>query len=292
MGKFPYQPNPDVFVQVSICSVNTFLDFHPFNINLNAANRHKIDSVLLNSVGSNFILFHEYTYTEELRELYQNYSNQNNCIIIGGSGLESNGANFYAYAPVFTPNQELIKVYKRRITHVETILSESRIIDYPNKVPRQIKVAINNDIDVLVSVYVCYDFLVEGKTEVRDDIIFVPQFEPSPQQFITEGDKISKGWDNFVLGANNSNDNQRSIGFVPTLNSQSINSLALRHWRDKRYPSGKGKLDSHHHTISFDITGEKLITFQLNVGNPVTKGSTLSFVSSQPNFKPIAEFAL
>lgn len=292
MSKFPYQQNPDVFVQVSVCSVNSFIDIAPFRVNLNPANRQKIDTVLQNSVGSNFILFPEYTYTEELREVYQAYSNQNNCIIIGGSGLESIGANFYAYAPVFIPNQELIKVYKKRITPVETGLSGGRIIDYPEKVQRRMEVEINPDLKLYVSVYVCYDFLVENKNEFRDDIIFVPQYEPSPQMYITEGDRVSNGWENFVLGANNSNNNQRSIGFTPTLSGQIINALVLRQWRATRYPLGRAKLLSHHHTVAYDTTEEKLLTFSLNVGNPRSKASTFSFVPMQPNFIPLKELAL
>lgn len=292
MSKFPYQQNPDVFVQVSVCSLNSFLEIVPFRVNLNAANRHKIDTVLQNSVGSNFLLFPEYTYTEELREVYQEYSNQNSCIIIGGSGLESIGQNFYAFAPVFIPNQEPIKVYKKRITQVETGLSGGHIIDYPDKVQRRMEIEINADLKLYVSVYVCYDFLVENKNEFRDDIIFVPQYEPSPQIYITEADKVSNGWENFVLGANNANNNQRSIGFTPTLNGQIINALTLRQWRTSRYPSGRAKLQSHHHTIAYDISNERLLTFSLNVGNPRSKTSTFSFIPQQPNFIPITELVL
>lgn len=290
MGKLPYQPQEDCLVQVSICSVNTFINPHPFSINLTEANRQKINSALQNSIGSNFILFPEYTYTDELQIQYQNFSNQNNCIIIGGSGLEAVNANFYAFAPVFLPNQELIKVYKRRITPIETVISGGKLIDYPDKVPRQIRVAVNDDTDVIVSVYVCYDFLVENKSD-RDDIIFVPQYEPSPQQFISEGDKISKGWENFVFGANNSNNNQRSLGFA-SLNSQIINGLASRNWRAHAYSDEHGNQMNYHNTISYDIQGEKLLTFRINVGKPFSKASTFSFEGNQPILVPIAEFEL
>jgi len=293
MSKFPYQPHKDILVQVAVCSVNSFLKINPFSVDLNEVNLAKINTVLENSIDSKFILFPEYTYSSELQELYRDYSNQNNCIIIGGSGLESFGTKYYAYAPVFIPNQDLIKVYKRRITPIETVLSGGKIIDYPDKVQRHIEVSISDETDVRISVYVCYDFFVENKTEQRSDIIFVPQYEPSPQSFISEAEKTSKGWDNFVLGANNSNDNQRSVGFVPNLNDQIINGLALREWRDERYPSdGRKNLDREHYRISFDITGEKLITFNLNVGNPVADISTFSYVSNQPNFIPLNKIDL
>ena len=49
---------------------------------MNECNRKKIDSALRETIGSNFIIFPEYTYTDELEESYKDYSNQNNCIII------------------------------------------------------------------------------------------------------------------------------------------------------------------------------------------------------------------
>src|SRR4051812_22503309 len=118
MGKLVYQPPQDYFVQVSICSVNSFLSLHPFQISINEANLLKVQSVVQHSLESNFILFPEYTYTEVLQPIYQEHCDQNNCIIIGGSGLEAVDNNhFWAYCPVFLPNTpEPIKVYKKHIT--------------------------------------------------------------------------------------------------------------------------------------------------------------------------------
>ena len=289
MGKLVYQPPQDFFVQVSVCSVNTFLNLNPFSVNLNEANREKITAALHNSVGSNFILFPEYTYTEELQEQYQNYCNENNCIIIGGSGLESVGANFYAYAPVFIPNKELMKVYKRHITNDETIYSGGRIIPYPDEVLRQIRLEGEVN-DILFSVFVCYDFLIENKTE-RDDIVFVPQYEQSPQQFIAEGDRISKGMRNFVLGANNSNDNQQSLGFA-ILNGALITALANGNWRNVEYNDGQGEAMNYHNTIVYDTTGEKLLTFRLNLAKPFSLAFNYSLVGGGPILIPVANINL
>ena len=244
MGKLLNQQQPDYYVQISVCSLNSFLTLNPFSINLSEANREKINTSLAHSIGSNFLLFPEYTYTPDLQEQYQNYCNENNCIIIGGSGLESVGANYYAYAPVFIPNKELIKVYKRNITPEETIYSGGRILPYPEAVQRRILLE-GNEIDILFSVFVCYDFIVENITE-RHDIVFVPQYEQSPQQFISEGDKISKGWRNFVLGANNSNDNQRSLGFA-ILNNAIITALSANGLREAEYLNAAREKLNHHH---------------------------------------------
>lgn len=289
MGKLIFQPPQDFFVQVSVCSVNTFLNLNPFSVNLTEANRQKITTALQHSIGSNFILFPEYTYTDELQVQYQNYCNDNNCIIIGGSGLESVGANFYAYAPVFIPNKELMKVYKRHITNDETIYSGGRIIPYPDEVQRQIRLE-GEENDILFSVFVCYDFLIENKTE-REDIVFVPQYEQSPQQFITEGDRISKGMRNFVLGANNSNDDQQSLGFA-ILNGTLITALANGHWRNAEYNDGQGEPMNYHNTIIYDTTGEKLLTFRLNLAKPFSLAFNYSLVGGGPILIPVSNINL
>ncbi|PKP45937.1 MAG: hypothetical protein CVT94_16330 [Bacteroidetes bacterium HGW-Bacteroidetes-11] len=265
------------------------MTLNPFSINLSDANRDKINTALTHSIGSTFILFPEYTYNSELQEQYQNYCNENNCIIIGGSGLESVGANYYAYAPVFIPNKELIKVYKRHITPEEKIYSNGRILPYPQGVQRQIRLE-GNEIDIVFSVFVCYDFIVENITE-RHDIVFVPQYEQSPQQFISEGDKISKGWRNFVLGANNSNDNQRSLGFA-ILNRAIITALSANGLRDANYQNAAGEKLNHHHTIVYDTQGEKITTFQLNLATPYSLAFNFSLNGGGPIVIPIANHNL
>lgn len=285
MGKLLNQQQPDHYVQISVCSVDTFLNLHPFSIDLNAVNHEKINSALENAIGSNFILFPEYTYTDILQEQYQNYCNQHNCIIIGGSGLESIGANYYAYAPVFLPHKELIKVYKKNITADERLYSGGRIIPYPNAVQRQIRLE-GNEVDIEFSVYVCYDFIVENKTE-RQDLVFVPQFEQSPQQFISEGDRISKGMRNFVLGANNSNNNQKSYGFA-ILNNAIITALNVGGWREANYLNAEGEKLNHHHTIIYDSLGEKLFTFQLNLATPYSLAFNYNLLGGGPVLIPIA----
>lgn len=289
MSKLVYQEPQDYFVQVSVCSLNSFLVLNPFAVNISATNRLKIDAVLNNSIGSKFILFPEYTYSDELQEIYQNYCNENGCIIIGGSGLEAIGNNFYAYSPVFLPNQETIKVYKKHITNDETVYSEGRIIAYPNDVQREISISVDEDTSFTVSVYVCYDFLIENKK--RTDVIFVPQYEQSPQQFINEGDRISKGMKNFVLGANNSNNNQRSLGFA-ILNSQLITALTARHWRPENYLDGQGNQMDFHHTTFYDTQGEKLLKFRINIGRPYSLPYTYNLADNQPILIPLPDIAI
>lgn len=289
MSKLVYQEPEDFFVQVSVCSLNSFLNLNPFSIELNDANRGKIETVLNNSVGSKFILFPEYTYSNELQEVFQNYCNQNECIIIGGSGLEEVGENFYAYSPVFLPNQDPLKVYKKHITNDETVYSEGRIINYPDEVQREISISVDDDTSYKVAVYVCYDFLIENKT--RSDVIFVPQYEQSPQQFINEGDRISKGLRNFVLGANNSNNGQRSLGFA-ILNSQLTTALSVRGWRQENYLDGEGNQMDFHHTTIYDTQGERLLKFRINIGRPYSLPYTYNLADNQPILVPLPDIAI
>ena len=289
MRKLVLGQTQDYLVQVSVCSLNSFFTLNPFSINITAAHRQKVESVLNNSNGSEFILFPEYTYNEALQNLYQDYSNANNCIIIGGSGLEEVGANYYAYSPIFFPNREPINVYKKNITTTETVLSGGRIIGYPNEVQREFSISVNEDTSYTFSVFVCYDFLIDPKS--RTNIIFVPQNEPSPQQFINEADRISKGHESFVLGSNNSNDNHRSLGFA-ILNSQLITALAERGWRQLTYNDGNGNLREFHHTTFYDIQGERLLKFRINIGRPYSLPFTFNFGDHQPVLIPLSDIAI
>jgi hypothetical protein len=289
MSKLVYQPPQDYLVEVSICSLNSFLNLDTFSIDISPERRNKIDTILNNSIGCQFLMFPEYTFSDELNILYQTFSNSNNCIIIAGSGLEQIGNNYYAYCPVFLPNQEIIKVYKKRITDDEKIFSSGRIVDFPNEVQRQIRVEIA-DYSISFSVYVCYDFIIENKNN-RTDLIFVPQYESSPERFINESDKISRGYNNFVLGANNSNENQRSLGFA-TINKTIITALSARNWRQNNYNDGEERPLNHHFSVFYDITGERQIKFRLNVGKPFSFPITFSLEGGEPLIIPINEFQL
>ena len=179
-----------------------------------------------------------------------------------------------------------MKVYKGNITPLETTLSGGKLIGFPDKFERH-KIIEIGDVDVQISVYVCYDFLVENISKKRSDMIFVPQCEASPESYIAKANDTSREFENFVIGANNSDNNQRSIGFVPSLNKQVQEGLALKKWREKRYPSGTGRFDDEHHTISYDLIGEKIIVFELNLGNPISKVFTSRRGHNPLNFKPI-----
>lgn len=278
MAKLVYQEPEDYFTRITICSLQSFLTPNPFGIDVDLV---KIQTILDNSTESDFLVFPEYSYAEEeLEDIYQNFANENNCVIIGGSGLEKVGTNFYAYCPVFIPNQNIIRVYKKHITHQETIISQGRLIPFKDDVQREIALTIG-DKDLTFSVYVCYDFLVENKS-VRTDMIFIPQYEGSPEQFINEGDRLSKGYRNFVIGCNNCNNNQRSLGFA-ILNSGIINLLHIQNYRDQRYSDANNQNLNHHHTIFYDINDERIITFDLNIGRPYS----LPFNYNLGNLQPV-----
>ncbi len=289
MSKLVYQAPQDYLIEVSICSLTSFLNLNNFSIEISTERMLKIESILNNSIGCRFLMFPEYTFSEELITPFQNFANANNCIIIGGSGLEPIENNFYAYCPIFLPNQEIIKVYKKRITDDEKLYSSGRIIDFPNEVQRQTRVEIEG-YSISFSVYVCYDFIIENKNE-RTDLVFVPQYESSPERFINESDKISRGYNNFVLGANNSDENQRSLGFA-TINNTIIAALNQRNWRQAVYNDGEGKPLNHHHSIFYDIQGEKQIKFRLNVGKPFSFPITFSLEGGEPLIIPISEYNL
>lgn len=289
MSKLVLEQTQDYLVQVSVCSLNSFLTLNPFSINITPENRQKIENVLNNSIGSKFILFPEYTYDGVLQNLYQDYANANSCVIIGGSGLEQVGANYYAYSPIFLPNEEPVRVYKKHITNTETVLSEGRIIGYPDAVQREISISVTEDTSYTFSVFVCLDFLIEPKN--RTNIVFVPQYEPSPQRFINEGDTFSKGHQSFVLGSNNSNNNQRSLGFA-ILNNNLIEALAQRNWRQATYLDGGGNLQEFHHTTFYDTQGERLLKFRINIGRPYSLPFTFNLADHQPVLIPLPEIAI
>lgn len=281
MTKLVYQAHEDYFVKVTICSMQSFLNINPFQINVDL---EKIQSVLQNSTDSNFLIFPEYTYTDELEEVYQTFTNRNNCVIIGGSGLESVGNEFYAYCPVFIPNQPIMKVYKKHITNQETILSCGKIIGYKEDVQREI-IFTNGDRDLTFSVYVCYDFLVEN-IKNRTDIIFIPQYEASPEQFINEADKLSKGFRNFVIGSNNCNNNQRSLGFA-ILNNSIIELLHLQQYRNEKYSDMNNEYLNCHHTIFYDIDDERIVSFNLNIGRPYSLAFNYNLSDLRPVLIPV-----
>ncbi len=284
-----FEKAPDYPVRVAVCSLYSFLEVDPFSVKIDAEKMKKIDFILEQSKGVNFILFPEYTYSDVLRLKLQKYCDDNDCIIIAGSGLEKTPEDtFYAYCPVFSPNNELTKVYKKFITPSEKVYAANKIVPYPNETQRIIRLNANSldDYCFTISVYVCYDFIQENKKE-RTDIIFVPQYEKSPHMFINEGDRISKGENCFVLGANNVDNNQRSLGFVG-LNSTIINALSNKCWRPSSYNDGdKEKKFPYHHTIIYDTTGERILILDINLSKPYSLSHDYSVNETMPVVIPI-----
>jgi hypothetical protein len=289
MSKLVYQEPQDHYVQVSVCSLNSFLLFNPLRVEVTDEKRQKIGTILENSKDSDFILMPEYTYTPDLEELYQQFCNDYKSIIIAGSGLEQSGGDFYAYAPVFIPDTTPMKVYKKFVTDMEKVSGEGRIVNYPGEVQRRIAVQ-RGDSEMVFSVYVCNDFLMENKSE-RSDVVFVPQYEPSPQQFMNEADRIAKGMRCFVLGANNANNNQRSIGCA-ILNSSLISGISGRNWRLPHYNDDGGQPLGLHHTIVYDIQGERIIKLKLNIGCPYSLPYSFNLVGQGPVIVPRGDVAI
>ena len=279
MSKLVYQPRTDFFVEVSIINLNSLLNDETFEVEISQNTIVKIESFLNNSLESNIICFPEYTYSESLNELYRNFSNQNNIIIIGGSGIEINGNNSFAYCPIFIPNKDLIKVYKKFITVDERALSGGRLIPYPNETERNFLIQYN-DYEYVFSVFICYDFLQESYNN-RSDIVFVPQFEKSPRHFINCATDIVQGFDNFVLGINNSNDSMRSVGFG-NLNSTLIHAFTKLKKRKKEYKDTDGNHLNEHFNLIYDLTEEQLLKIRINLANPVPKPYNFSYSQYEP----------
>lgn len=262
MTKLVYTQPVDYFVKVSVCSLTQCLDEHDFTITVDTV---KIETIL-NRIPNDtrFIVFPEYSYNDDLYQLYRNYSDQNNCIVIGGSGLQENAdSSLYAFCPVFIPNTELIKVYKKHITVPETVISGGRLRNYTDDIQRLIVIDLNG-FSITFSVYVCYDFIRESK-DYRADIVFIPQFELSPDTYISHGDDTVKKHRNFVVGCNNANG--RSIGFA-IINNSIINGLHIGSYRSPNYIDANQKFLMHHHTVIYDTMEEKIITMNLNLGCP------------------------
>jgi hypothetical protein len=289
-----FTPPEDYLVRISVCSMMSLIQLDPFRIELDDESFDKINRILEQSRTSDFLVFPEYMYSNQLENLFQQYCNETNCVIIGGSGLEPATDGYYAYCPIFLPNSLPSKVYKRYITTTETMYSGSTIVPYDNENQRSISITKGNK-RISFSVYLCSDFIYYGERDAattdRNDIIFIPQYEPSPNQFIVIGDRISKGCSTFILGANNSNDNQRSLGFA-TLNSDSINALRDRQFRRATYSDGDGNQMDYHHTIFYDFQNEMLFQFDINVGRPFALPFIFAHEQRQPVVVPINRLQL
>jgi hypothetical protein len=280
MNKLVYQPRTDFFIEVGLINLESLLNEATFEVEVTAQTINKIQTHLNNSLDTNIICFPEYTYSDQLFDLYRDFSNQYNIIIIGGSGIESYGNNYYAYCPIFIPNKELIKVYKKHVTVEERTYSRGRLISYPNETERDFLIDFNN-YEYVFSVYICYDFLQENYSK-RSDIVFVPQFETSPRLFINTSTNIIQGFDNFVLGINNSDGiSLRSLGFG-NLNPSLINAFSKMRKRKKYYKDEDQKELNEHFSLIYDLTDEQLLRLRLNLANPVPKHYNFSYTQHEP----------
>lgn len=280
MSKLVYQPRTDFFIEVGLINLESLLNETTFEVEVNAQTINKIQTHLGNSLDTNIICFPEYTYSDQLFDLYRNFSNQNNIIIIGGSGIETDGNNSYAYCPLFIPNKDLIKVYKKYLTVEERTFSKGKLIPFPNSTEREFCIEFNN-YEYVFSVYICYDFLQE-KYNQRSDIVFIPQFETSPRHFINSSPSIIQGFDNFVLGVNNSDGKSlRSLGFG-NLNSTLINAFSKLKKRKKDYKDTDGTKLNEHYSLIYDLTEEQLLKLRLNLANPVPKQYNFSYTQYEP----------
>lgn len=279
MSKLVYQPRKDSFVEVSIINLNVMLNVDNFEVIVNADSRNKIDVFLEESLNSNIICFPEYSYNAELFNVYKEFSDNNNVIIIGGSGIEQVENGFYAFCPVFIPNKDSIKVYKRYVTIEERTNSRGRLLPYPNPTERHFSIE-HYDREYVFSIFICYDFL-QDRYDSRSDIVFIPQYESSPRHFINEANRIVQGFDNFVIGVNNSDNSLRSVGFA-NLNKSMIAAFTGMKKRKKEYKDQDNDLLNEHHTIFYDIKEEQRLSFKLNLANPVPKPYNFSYSNYEP----------
>ena len=281
MSKLVYQPVDDFFIKVSLINLNTLYNELNFCVEVNEEVLSKIRGYLDNLKTSDIICFPEYSYSEELYDIYKCFSDENNVIIVGGSGLEAIDDKFYAYTPVFIPTKDMRKVYKKHITIKEKTLSRGKLIVYPNPIERDFRIE-RNDICFVFSVFICYDFLQENYNE-RTDVVFIPQFESSPKLFINTANLIVQGRENFVFGVNNSdNISLRSLGFA-NLNTTIMDSFIKFKIRKKEYKDNNGEHLLEHHTLIYDIIEERVLTFRLNLAKPVPKRYNFSYNNYEPN---------
>jgi hypothetical protein len=280
MSKLIYQPRQDFFVDVSLFNLNCMLNEEDFEVQISPEHIAKIEAFLQTSKNSNILCFPEYCYSQDLHDIYRQFSDENGVIIIGGSGIEESGADYHAFCPVFIPGKETIKVYKKVLTVPEIAFSKGRLKKYPNETERHFNIEFN-DAEFVFTVYICYDFLQENY-DTRTDIVFIPQYESSPNHFIHRGNTIVQGHDNFVLGINNSNDTFRSFGFA-NLNKTLIDAFSKQKIRKKEYKDGDGLMMNEHHSIIYDLKDEQKISIRLNLANPVPKQYNFSFHNFEPS---------
>lgn len=281
MNKLVYQPESDFFVNVNLVNLEKSIDEGTFTINISAEKLVRINGYLQNSLDCNIVCFPEFSYNESLFQVYKNFSDLNGVIIIAGSGIESAGNNqFYAYCPVFLPNEETVKVYKQFITVDEKAYSKGKLIEYPNSTQRDFKI-INDDLEYVFSIYICYDFL-QSNYKIRTDVVFIPQLENSPRHFLNKGNDTVQGYDNFVFGINNHFNGLRSLGFA-NLNSSIIKAFAKFKIRKDSYLDASGEKLNEHHTIVYDILNEQTLKFRLNLAKPVAKPYNFSYQNYEPN---------
>ena len=281
MSKLVYQPVDDFFIEVSLINLNTLFNEQLFLVEIEEKEQNKIREFLENVKNSDIICFPEYSYNENLYDIYKSFSDENNVIIIGGSGLEPIDDKFYAYTPVFIPTKDILKVYKKHITIDERTLSKGKLIPYPNPTERDFRI-VKNDFDFIFSIFICYDFLQENYNE-RTDIVFIPQYETSPKHFINTANSIVQGRDNFVFGVNNSdNTSLRSLGFA-NLNKSIMDSFIKFKIRKKEYKDNVGEHLLEHFTLIYDVTEERVLTFRLNLAKPVPKPYNFSRQNYEPN---------
>ena len=269
MSKLVYQPADDFFIGVSLINLNTLFNELTFRVEVNEEVLNKIRGFLDRIKNSDIVCFPEYSYSEDLYDIYKHFSDENNVIIIGGSGLEPISDEFYAYSPVFIPNKDVFKVYKKHITVDEKLLSKGKLIDYPNPTERDFRI-VSNDSEFVFSVFICYDFLQENYNK-RTDVVFIPQFESSPRHFINEANKIIQLRDNFVFGVNNSdNTSLRSLGFA-NLNKSIMNSFIKFKIRKKEYKCNAEEFLLEHYSLVYDVVEERVLTFRINLAKPIPK---------------------
>ncbi len=275
MNSIPVYIEPkDLYVTVGIVSIEIPLDAKNFEFNDVEKYVNKISGCLSHLKGVNFILFPEFSYSEKLEDIFRTFSDENNAIIIGGSGVDKSGEDWYCYSPVFIPGEKQFKkVYKKMITATETSLSADRIHDYPGEVTRDFTLIVDER-QISFAVYVCNDFLLDLNRKDYASIYFVPQYERNAGIFRGDAYRVSTKDPSFVLGCNIVSSGFRTIG-TGSCNSTVINGLATHGFRDKEYQDA-GQVAYYNKAILYDVNNQCVLKFQLNLGDPRSTAHTFA----------------
>ncbi|MBA7522304.1 hypothetical protein ES705_14422 [subsurface metagenome] len=298
MSRIAYKPPTPVPIKVAIITIN--FELRDFEIVLTDKYKNKLTKCfsLAKEKKPQFMILPEYSYDDELFDIYSEYSTENDCIIIGGSKLckiNTEKSKCYAVCPVFLPGQPPIMVGKENPTDSEIQLSNDSITRYPFDNTRDFSYLLG-EIEIRFSVFICNDFLKNYHNyfslQKRKDIFFVPQYEMKPNLFIHCAASLSTETETYVFGVNKSKNSVdqkmlllKSVG-TGSLNSSTVNNLYSLGYRKSNYD------DYFDKSIIYDIDGPVLLVLDIDLGAPSPLPHTRSRLRSRPNVIPILKMSV